>query len=426
MAPIGTLYGPTANARNYKVRIVAQLAGVDVASTPDFVFGVDNQKPEYLAKNPSGKVPVFEAADGSKVFDSSAIAFYVASKAANSGKLLGNTDEERAAILQYSFFAEADLMPAAAGTLYPVLGYIPLVKPTQQAAEQQLKRLLGVLNNILLDKTYLVGERITVADIIVACDLVGVFEHYLTADDRKELRNLTRYFKTVTGQAAFKAVAGPAKLCVTRTQPAAPAKEKKEKKEKKPQQPAQPKAEKKAEKKKKDDDDDDEDDVKPEPKPKSKLDTLPPTSMPLDSWKRFYSNNDTKPTAMDWLWQNYDASGYSFWKVEYKYNDELTLLFMTNNLIGGVFNRLEAARKYAFGVLLALGEDRDNMIWGYFIVRGASDELPEEIAGAPDFDSFTWTRVDHTNPATRAEIEDCFAWDGPTLPRKFADGKVFK
>ncbi|KAJ2774183.1 Elongation factor 1-gamma, partial [Coemansia nantahalensis] len=267
MAPIGTVYGPTANARNYKVRIAAQLAGVEVASTPDFQFGVDNQTPEYLAKNPSGKVPAFVGADGYTLYDSSAIAMYLASKGANSAALLGQTEEERGQVLQYVFFAESDLMPAVAGTLYPVLGFRPMIKPAHQAAEEQLVRLLGVLNNVLLDKTYLVGERLTIADVIVAADLLMVFEYYLTAEDRKQFRNLTRYFKTIAGQTAFKAVAGQAKLCTERAQAAAPAK--KEKKEKKEQQP---KPAKKAEKKAEKEVDEEEEEEAPAPKPKSKLD----------------------------------------------------------------------------------------------------------------------------------------------------------
>ncbi|KAJ2316950.1 hypothetical protein GGI00_006889, partial [Coemansia sp. RSA 2681] len=167
-----------------------------------------------------------------------------------------------------------------------------------------------------------------------------------------------------------------------------------------------------------------EEEAAPAPKPKSKLDLLPPPKMVLDQWKRCYSNEPTRPNALNWLWENFDNEGYSFWKVEYKYNDELTKLFMTSNLVGGFFNRLERARKYAFGSLLILGKDDDNMIWGYFIVRGK--EIPEEVTDAADFESYAWTAADHNDPKTRAEIEDCFAWEGPTLPRECYDGKVFK
>ncbi|KAJ2719029.1 Elongation factor 1-gamma, partial [Coemansia sp. Benny D115] len=185
MASIGTLIGPVVNARNYKARIIAQLAGIELATTPDFQMGVDNKTPEYLAKFPAGKVPAFEGADGFSLTDSSAIAYYVASKAGSDSPLLGQTAEETAEILQFILFAEADYTPAMAGTLYPLLGFMPFVKPAHQQAEEQLARFLNVLNTLLITRTFLVGERLTIADIVVACDLIMPFKLYLTADDRK-------------------------------------------------------------------------------------------------------------------------------------------------------------------------------------------------------------------------------------------------
>ncbi|KAJ2382262.1 hypothetical protein GGI23_007402, partial [Coemansia sp. RSA 2559] len=76
MAPIGTIIGPTVNQRNYKARIVAKYLGMELETTPEFQIGVDNKTPEYLAKFPCGKVPVFDGADGFTLTDSSAIAYY--------------------------------------------------------------------------------------------------------------------------------------------------------------------------------------------------------------------------------------------------------------------------------------------------------------------------------------------------------------
>ncbi|KAJ2437658.1 Elongation factor 1-gamma, partial [Coemansia sp. RSA 2337] len=205
MAPIGTLNGPMANSRNYKVRVVAQFLGLELNTTPDFVMNVDNKTEEYIAKFPTGKVPAFEGANDFKLVDSSAIAYYVASQAGSNSPLLGQTAEETAEILQYMFFAEADFMPALAGTVYPLLGYMPNVKPSQTYSEEQLFRFLGVLDTILLTKTFLVGERITIADVAFTCDLAMAYTTYLTLEDRKKFRNVTRYFKTMINQPAFKA-----------------------------------------------------------------------------------------------------------------------------------------------------------------------------------------------------------------------------
>lgn len=77
-----------------------------------------------------------------------------------------------------------------------------------------------------------------------------------------------------------------------------------------------------------------EEEEKPAPKAKHPLESLPKPSMILDDWKRKYSNEDTRSVAMPWFWENYNPEDYSLWKVDYKYNDELKMTFMSNNLIG--------------------------------------------------------------------------------------------
>ncbi|KAJ1737542.1 Elongation factor 1-gamma, partial [Coemansia sp. Benny D160-2] len=212
MAPLGTINGPLVNFRNYKTRIVAKIVGAEVNTTPDFKPNVDNKTPEYLAKFPIGKSPSFEGADGLALFDSNAIAYYVASKGDSNSSILGKTAEETAEILQYILFFEADFSPAAIGVLVPLLGYAPYIQPAFLAAEKEFFRFLDAFNTILADKTFLVGERLTIADIIVACDLIMTYKLYLTAEDRKTYRNVTRFFKTITGQSAFKAVVGDIEL----------------------------------------------------------------------------------------------------------------------------------------------------------------------------------------------------------------------
>ncbi|KAJ1897508.1 Elongation factor 1-gamma, partial [Kickxella alabastrina] len=197
MAPLGTLNGPMPNFRNYKARIVAQYLGVEINTTPDFQMGVDNKTPEYLAKFPAGKAPTFEGADGFTVTDSNVIAYYIASKTGSGSTLLGQTAEETAEILQYILFAEADFMPTALGTMGPLLGFTKFFKPAHQQAEEQFFRFIDVMNSLLINRTFLVGERLTIADVIVACDLMMAYKLYLTSEDRKKYRNLTRYFKTI-------------------------------------------------------------------------------------------------------------------------------------------------------------------------------------------------------------------------------------
>ena len=163
------------------------------------------------------------------------------------------------------------------------------------------------------------------------------------------------------------------------------------------------------------------------PKPKHPLEALPRASFPLDEWKRQYSNIDT-PDALKWFWENVPFTEYSIWKVGYKYNDELTMTFMSNNLIGGFNNRLEASRKYLFGCASVYGTNNDSVIQGAFVIRG--DDWKPVFDVAPDYESYEFTKLDPQNPEDRAFVEAEWSWDKPALVNgkeyPHASGKVFK
>jgi elongation factor 1-gamma len=75
-----------------------------------------------------------------------------------------------------------------------------------------LKKSLGTLDKVLLNKTYLVGERITLADIAVATSLYLPFKLVLDAEFRKQHKNLSRWYITLINQPAFKKVLGEVTL----------------------------------------------------------------------------------------------------------------------------------------------------------------------------------------------------------------------
>jgi elongation factor 1-gamma len=346
-----------------------------------------------------GKVPVFESAEVN-LAESSAIGYYAAALKPESG-LLGKTPVDQALIMQWVLFAENELTVNSSGWLLPLRGITPYLKPNVDGATERFKRALGALNTVLLTKTYIVGHEITYADIALVTALVPAFTLVLDKATRSAFKNVVRYFTTVTAKPLFSKFLGDVKLCETALKFTPPKKEKKET----PKKEAAPKKEKKEAAPK----DDEEAEAKPAPKPKSKLDLLPPSKFIMDAWKREYSNNDTD-VAMKWFWENFDSEGYSIWKVDYKYNDELTLTFMSNNLIGGFYARLERAHKYAFGSMLVRGKNSDNTISGIFVVRG--QEVPFEIYDAADYESYNFVKIEPSDyEAKKDEIYKFMAWD---------------
>ena len=83
-----------------------------------------------------------------------------------------------------------------------------------------------------------------------------------------------------------------------------------------------------------------------------------------------YSNEDIEQKAIPFLWENFDKEGWSLWRSDYKYNDELKRGFMASNLIGGTFQRLDKLHKYAFASVLIFGEDYKLTISGVWLMRG--------------------------------------------------------
>lgn len=117
----------------------------------------------------------------------------------------------------------------------------------------------------------------------------------------------------------------------------------------------------------------------------------------------------------------FDKDGFSIWRVDFKYNEELTQVFMSSNQIGGFFNRLEASRKYLFGSIGVLGTANNSAISGVLICRGGDIKPVVEVA--PDWESYEYKRIDLGNVDDKSFFEGALAWDLEIGGKKWADGK---
>lgn len=362
-----------------------------------------------------GLIPAFEK-DDFKLTESAAIASYIASFHNKTG-LAGVTKEDAASVLQWTAWANIHLLVNLGGWFRPLSGKVPYNKTAVDAAKATVFKLCAYLEKCLSDKTFLVGHRITLADIYVASVLVRGFEFVLDAEFRTAHPNIFRHFNTVVNQPHFAAVLGASptliEKCTVYTPP------KKEPAAPKVAAPAAAKAPKAPKPK---DDDEDEPSVPDEPKAKHPAEALGAAkAFPLDEFKRQYSNNET-PVAMKWLEGVYDPSEYSLWRVDYKYPTELTQVFMSANLIGGFHNRLEGSRKYLFGSAGVYGVTNDSEIVGVYMIRGQDHVGVFDVA--PDWESYSYSPLDIK--ADRELIEGCWSWTNSINGKPYADGKAFK
>lgn len=330
-------------------------------------------------------------------------------------------------MIQWLSFADNEILPGLYSWVYPALKIIAVDQITIENGRDSLKKALSVLNTVLLSQTWLVGERLTLADIVVATSLLHAYQTVLEPSIRNSFPNVNRWFQTFVNQPQVKSVIGDVKLnekegVTTAVKAADHKKEKKEdkKKEKKEEKKAEPKA-------KAPDDGDDLEDEPVEKPTKDPFEALPKGTWVMDDFKRFYSNNP-EDQAIDYFWKKFDKENFSIWYGEYKYPEELGLVFMSCNLMSGMMQRLERMRKNAFGSLCLFGEDGKNQISQLWIWRG--QELAFELSPdwTVDYESYNWRKINPDTDEAKKLVHDYFmqSEDWVRHDRKFNQGKIFK
>jgi glutathione S-transferase len=128
----------------------------------------DQRTPEYAALNPNTKIPTLEDA-GMVLWESNAILFYMAAKRPERGVWPADP-QAQADVLRWLFWESAHWDAESCGMVSfekaskGVLGLGPPDPAFIARGEQNFNRFATVLNNSLENKSWLVGNRLTLAD----------------------------------------------------------------------------------------------------------------------------------------------------------------------------------------------------------------------------------------------------------------------
>src|SRR5213080_5130655 len=101
------LYSMQRSGNSYKVRLALALLNAPYRAIEVDILRGESRTPEFLAKNPSGQVPLLEVGEGRYLAESNAILWYVA----GGTPLAPETRIERAEALQWMFFEQHALEP---------------------------------------------------------------------------------------------------------------------------------------------------------------------------------------------------------------------------------------------------------------------------------------------------------------------------
>ena len=341
-------------------------------------------------KSPTGTFPFLETTEGI-LSESRAIENYLALK--HKPELLGENDFEKGQIRQWSDFAIFEIGYCAKEIVYPLFGWKNYCKESADKANNRLKEFMRTLDAQLKDKEFVMGAKLTLADVTLFRELKYFFQLVFPKGLRdKVFPNATKWFQKMAETEEVKKAYGKILLC---NQPLKPfiKEEKQEKKE-------EPKKGKKHEK---------EEPQKEEP-PKEKkkvnpLDELPPSKLELESFKRAFLNNKNKEDAMNKFWEIYDPEGYSLWWVEYQnLPSECKILYRTSNSKGMFLQKCDALRRYAFAVHGVYGVENDYKVRGMWMFRGK--EIPQEMKDNDLYEYLTFRRIDINKPEDKQLVHD--------------------
>ena len=175
---------PTPNG----VKVSIMLEEIGLPYEPHLVDITKNETwgPEFLSLNPNSKIPAIldpHGPDGKPLalFESGAILLYLADK---TGKLIPADAQGRWETIQWVFF-----QMAAIGPLFGQVGFFHKFAGKDYEDKRPLKRfvdesrrLFGVLEGRLKDRTWLMGDEFTVADVAHVGWVRGFLDFYEAGD----------------------------------------------------------------------------------------------------------------------------------------------------------------------------------------------------------------------------------------------------
>ena len=155
------LYDSRVSGNCYKVRLLLARLGLDYERRELDVVDRSNRKDVLGDLNPGLRVPTLVLDDGRPLAESGAILWYLA----DGGELVPADPYERAQVLQWMFFEQYSHEPYVAVARFWLTKGIE-VDPETLAERQRVGYLaLDALEGRLAGRSYLVGERYTIADI---------------------------------------------------------------------------------------------------------------------------------------------------------------------------------------------------------------------------------------------------------------------
>jgi len=208
------LHGSTSSTCSRRVLVVAAECGVEVEVVPCDWAAKEHKSPAWLENQPFGQIPYLkDESDGFIVFESRAIAKYIAAKYGKEARLVPDpSDLKEVAMFDQAWCVEmADFDPYASGITKEKI-FVPMFggKTDEVALKKHtdtLKEKLDGYERILSKQKYMAGDRLTIVDLfhlpygsMAESQVPGLFDAH---------PNVSRWWKELSGKPCWAKVNPP-------------------------------------------------------------------------------------------------------------------------------------------------------------------------------------------------------------------------
>ena len=193
---------PSPNAR--RVTVFMAEKGIECDRVSVDIRAGENISPEYLVKNPAGRVPVLELDDGTFISESIAICRYLEGIQPEPN-LFGLDARESAMVEMWQRRVELNLFLEIAGAFRNITGFFKdretCVAEWGQVCAEKAPKALQMFDDQLSDSEYLAGPRFTVADLSLAITLD--FAEMVKVAPLPTLENVERWRSNIIKRPSF-------------------------------------------------------------------------------------------------------------------------------------------------------------------------------------------------------------------------------
>ncbi|NES00685.1 MAG: glutathione S-transferase family protein [Symploca sp. SIO1B1] len=157
------LYSFLPSGNCYKARLLLAQLAIPYERIEVNILKGESRTPEFLSKNPNGRIPVLETENGQFLAESNAILFYLS----QGTEFFPQEPFARAKVMEWLFFEQYSHEPYIATSRYwiSILGKENEYREALQQKREPGYAALSVMEKHLTNHQFLVSDRYTIADI---------------------------------------------------------------------------------------------------------------------------------------------------------------------------------------------------------------------------------------------------------------------